>query len=351
MKNIQSLSVGFTYDLKDDYLAMGLTPEEAAEFDVQETIDAIFTTLQRRGYRVEKIGGARSLIRRLEQGCRWDLVFNICEGVKGIGREAQVPAILDVYNIPYVFSDVLVLSLTLHKGMTKSIIRDRGIPTAPFLVAKSLMDLNDHNLQYPLFVKPVAEGTGKGIGPDSRVFNSRQLRKAVKDRIKQFDQGVLIEEFLPGREFTAGIVGTGKDAKIIGVMEVIYRAHESTGIYSYENKANYEHFIDYSIPEKEVYDACSKVALASWNALDCRDGGRIDLRMDAMGVPNFIEVNPLAGLNPLHSDLPILARKKGISYSRLLGMIMNAATERILTKQTIQTIQTVKKHEHHYNIS
>lgn len=348
MKNIQLLSVGFTYDLKDDYLAMGFSPEEAAEFDVQETIDAIFTTLQERGYRVEKIGGVRSLIRRLEQGCRWDLVFNICEGIKGIGREAQVPAILDVYNIPYVFSDALVLALTLHKGMTKSIIRDMGIPTAPFLVAKSLMDLNDHKLQYPLFVKPVAEGTGKGIGPDSKVLNHRQLRKAVKDRLKQFDQGLLIEEFLPGREFTAGIVGTGKDAKVIGVMEVIYRAHESTGIYSYENKANYEHFIDYSIPEKEVYDACSKVALASWNALDCRDGGRIDLRMDAMGVPNFIEVNPLAGLNPLHSDLPILARKKGISYSRLLGMIMNSATERILTKETIQT---VKKHEYHYNIS
>ena len=348
MKNRQLLSVGFTYDLKDDYLAMDFTPEEAAEFDVQETIDAIFTTLQRQGYRVEKIGGARSLIRRLEQGCRWDLVFNICEGAKGIGREAQVPAILDIYNIPYVFSDVLVLGLTLHKGMTKSIIRDMGIPTAPFMVAKSLMDLKDHKLQYPLFVKPVAEGTGKGIGPDSRVYNSRQLRKAVKDRIKQFDQGVLIEEYLPGREFTAGIVGTGKDAKVIGVMEVIYRAHESTGIYSYENKANYEHFIDYSIPEKEVYEACRKVALASWNALDCRDGGRIDLRMDAMGVPNFIEVNPLAGLNPLHSDLPILARKKGISYSRLLGMIMNAASKRILTKQPIQTVQ---KHEHHYNIS
>ncbi len=333
MKNKQSLSVGFTYDLKDEYLAMGFSPEQAAEFDVPETIDGIFNALTHSGYRVEKIGNVHALIKRLVNGDRWDMVLNICEGVTGFGREAQVPALLDVYNIPYVFSDVLVLTLTLHKGMTKSIMRDRGIPTAPFLVVNSMEDLQDINLRFPLFVKPVAEGTGKGIGPDSRTSNSEELHKVVRDRLDRFEQGLLIEEFLPGREFTAGIVGTGKSAKVIGIMEVLFRPNESSGIYSYENKANYENFIAYALPEKEAYDACSKVALASWKALGCRDGGRVDLRMDAMGVPNFIEVNPLAGLNPLHSDLPILARKTGISYIRLLEMIMESAIERIFAKQ------------------
>lgn len=330
MKNKpEKITIGFTYDLKHDYLAQGFTPEQAAEFDVPETIEGINDALVSMGYNVDKIGNVKSLMHRLYKGDRWDLVFNICEGVHGLGREAQVPAILDVYDIPYVFSDVMVLSLTLHKGMTKHIIRDNGIPTAPFLVAHSLDCVENHSLKYPLFVKPVAEGTGKGIEQDSKVTDHRQLIRVAMDRFHRFGQHLLVEEFLPGREFTVGITGTGEDARVLGLMEVQYKSHEVSGIYSYQNKAHYEDFVNYTLPDKTIYDACSKVALDAWNALGCRDGGRVDLRMNAEGIPNFIEVNPLAGLNPIHSDLPILARKSGISYKELLQKIMNSALQRI----------------------
>jgi D-alanine-D-alanine ligase len=328
LKIRNNLSVGFTYDLKQDYLNMGFTAEEAAEFDAPETIEGIQNALTELGFSVDRIGNVRSLIQRLQQGDRWDIVFNICEGVKGTGREAQVPAVLDVYDIPFVFSGVLVLALTLHKGFTKNIIRDNGIPTAPFFVVNTLDDIDSHNLTFPLFVKPVAEGTGKGIEPDSKVYNQDDLRRVAKKRLERFGQSLLVEEFLPGREFTAGITGSGKDAVVVGMMEVVYRAHEESKVYSYVNKAHYEKFIDYIVPEKQIWDACSKVALESWKALECLDGGRIDIRMDKNGVPNFIEVNPLAGLNPIHSDLPILAEKAGISYKTLIAQIMDSALER-----------------------
>jgi D-alanine-D-alanine ligase len=256
--------VGFTYDLKDEYISAGYSPEEAAEFDTPETIDGITNALTELGYKVLKIGNAKNLIHKLAKGETWDIIFNICEGLNGIGREAQIPAILDLYNVPYVFSDVLVLSLTLHKGMTKHIIRDNQIPTASFIVAESVDDLNIHRLQFPLFVKPVAEGTGKGIGPDSKVYNQEQLVNAVSDRITRFGQSVLVEEFLPGREFTVGITGTGNDAQVIGMMEVIFNSEEKTGIYSYHNKAHYEDYIEYTVPEKAVYEMCSDVALKAW---------------------------------------------------------------------------------------
>jgi D-alanine-D-alanine ligase len=324
-----NIRIGFTYDLKDDYLKLGFSPEEAAEFDTRETIEGISATLEELGFEVDNIGNVKSLITRLLKGESWDIVFNICEGVFGIGREAQVPAILDVYNIPYVFSDVLVLSLTLHKGLTKNIIRDNGIPTAAFIVADHSDDLLSHNLEFPLFVKPVAEGTGKGIAEDSKVYNQTQLLEVASDRIRRFGQSVLVESFLPGREFTVGIAGTGNEARVVGMMEVIYKPGETSGIYSYQNKAHYEDYIEYTVPEQSVYNACSNVALKAWKALGCRDGGRIDLRMDAYGVPNFIEVNPLAGLNPVHSDLPILAYKAGITYKQLIKMIMDSALARL----------------------
>ncbi len=319
------LIIGFTYDLKDHYVMQGFSAEDIAEFDTMETIDGINDALVGLGYQVVRVGNVHFLLERLAKGERWDLVFNICEGIRGIGREAQVPAILDVYNIPYVFSDVMVLSLTLHKAMTKHVIRDKGIPTAPFFVVSAMEQLHDHDLKYPLFVKPVAEGTGKGIDADSKVDNKDQLLKVVKDRLQRYGQSVLVEEFLPGREFTVGIIGTGISSRVIGMMEVGYKNHETSGIYSYHNKAQYEDFVEYTVPESAIYNSCSAVALESWKALGCRDGGRVDIRLNIDGVPNFMEVNPLAGLNPVHSDLPILAAKYGINYQTLIEMIMNSA--------------------------
>lgn len=322
------MKVGIAYDLKSDYIADGFTEEEAAEFDNEETIEGIETALKLNGYRTQRIGNVRSLLSLLHNGKKWDIVFNICEGYYGIGREAQVPAILDIYNIPYTFSDVLVNSLTLHKGMTKRVIRDIKVPTADFVIIEDEEDINNIDLPFPLFVKPVAEGTGKGIDPTSKVTTVAELKKSCIERLKKYKQPVLVETFLPGREFTVGIVGTGKESETVGIMEVCFRENERSKIYSYNSKKNYQDLIDYEFPEDDLARICKETAVAAWRGLGCRDGGRIDLRLDKDGIPNFIEVNPLAGLNPIHSDLPILCRVAGISYNELIGKIMTSALKR-----------------------
>ncbi len=324
------MRVGITYDLKSDYLAEGYTEEEAAEFDSEETIAGIENALIVNGFQPERIGNVKSLINLLINGKRWDIVFNICEGMYGIGREAQVPAVLDIYNIPYTFSDVLVNSLTLHKGLTKRVIRDLGIPTADFAIVETETDIDKIDLPFPLFAKPIAEGTGKGITLNSKITNSDDLKKVCIERLAQYKQAVLVETFLPGREFTVGIIGTGEESETVGIIEVCFRENKASKIYSYHSKANYLQLIDYTVPEKEITDVCYKIALASWKGLGCKDGGRIDLRMDKNGVPNFIEVNPLAGLNPIHSDLPILSRMAGISYEELIRRIMKSAIKRLI---------------------
>lgn len=325
-QNIRKMTVGLTYDLRSEYLKMGYSMEETAEFDSEDTILAIENTLHDIGFRTDRIGSAMQLIDRLCQGDRWNLVFNIAEGMYGIGREAQVPAILDVYNIPYTFSDPLVLALSLHKGMTKRVIRDLGIPTPNFSILYDLEDIHKISLAYPLFAKPIAEGTGKGITSDSQIENQDKLLKVCRDLFDKFNQPILIEEFLPGREFTVGIIGTGKNSEVLGkVMEVNFLNEAKNGIYSYYNKANYEETINYNLISSEIAEEIQTIALAAWRGLNCRDAGRIDIRCDKYGKPYFLEVNPLAGLNPNHSDLPIICRLSQIPYKTLINKIINSA--------------------------
>lgn len=321
--------VGLTYDLREDYLAAGYGLEETAEFDKPETIEALDEALRQIGYDVVRIGNVKALAERLVQGERWDLVFNIAEGLRGIGRESQVPTLLEAYDIPFTFSDPMVLSLSLHKGMSKHALRSLGVPTPDFQVVEELSDLDDFNLPFPVFAKPVAEGTGKGISGDSRVTSTTKLREVVERLLSTFDQPVLLERYLPGREFTVGIAGTGKKARVLGVMEVILLANAEQSAYSYENKENWRGRIDYApVDDSEAREAAA-VALAAWRGLGCRDGGRIDIRSDENNRPHFIEVNPLAGLNPIDSDLPMLCRFSGISYLDLIGQIMDSAMERV----------------------
>ena len=323
------IRVGMTYDLRTDYLKEGYTEEQTAEFDQPATIDAIEETLGSLGYRTERIGHVRALAKRLVAGDRWDLVFNIAEGLKGYGRESQVPCLLEAYDIPYVFSDPLVLSLTLHKAMAKRVIRDLGIPTPDFAVVEEPGDLADVRLPFPLFVKPISEGTGKGIDAKSIVRDRGELEVRCRLLLETFAQPVLVETYLAGREFTVGIVGTGRKAQVIAVMEVLLRENAEKGVYSLVNKEYCEQFVDYTLVTGEEAERVSAVALASWRGLECRDGGRLDIRADASGIPHFLEVNPLAGLHPTHSDLPILSALAGVSYRDLLGMIMSSAEERI----------------------
>ena len=322
------MNIGITYDLRDDYLLKGYTEEETAEFDKRDTIEAIEESIRSLGHGTDLIGNIQSLTARLAVGDRWEMVFNIAEGLRGFGREAQVPALLDAYDIPYTFSDPLVLSLTLHKGMTKHVIRDLGIPTPDFFVVESEADISGVDLSLPLFAKPVAEGTGKGINAASLIVDRHELKTACLHLLRTFGQPVLVEEFLPGREFTVGIVGTGKNAHAIGVMEVVLKRSAEPGAYSYWNKENYENHVEYQLVSDSMARKAVDVALASWRGLGCRDAGRIDLRADTFGVPNFIEVNPLAGLNPVHSDLCIIAARKGMSYHSLIEAILSSAFAR-----------------------
>ena len=323
------MKVGLTYDLRSDYLKEGYSDEETAEFDKESTVEDIEKALHYLGYETERIGHFKALVRRISSGDRWDIVFNICEGMFGIGREAQVPALLDAYNIPYTFSDPLVLALTLHKGMTKHVIRDCGIPTPDFFIAEIEKDLHDVHLPYPLFVKPNSEGSGKGIGYNSKVNNPDELRETCIQQWESTAQPLLIEAFLPGREFTTGVLGTGEESFSPGSMEVLFNSSAREKIYSYDIKTNYEQYVSYALPEKEIAEKCSELALKAWKALGCRDAGRVDIRVDRNGIPNFIEVNPLAGLNEITSDLPILARMNGYDYNFIIKTIMDSAIKRI----------------------
>ena len=321
-------NIGITYDLRDDYLAAGYSKEETAEFDRVDTIDALEGSLLEYGYSVQRIGNIRALVDRLAAGERWDMVFNIAEGLHGFGREAQIPALLEAYRIPYTFSDSLVLSLTLHKGMTKDVVRALGIPTPDFFVLHTLDDLPLVQLPFPLFAKPVAEGTGKGINAASRISSPADLEVICRQLLEKFDQPVLVETYLPGREFTVGIVGTGPGAVVLGVAEVLLKDNAEQNAYSYVNKERYAELVEYRLVDDEAAGRAAEIALAAWRGLGCRDGGRVDLRADAAGQPCFIEVNPLAGLHPRHSDLPIICTLKGISYHQLTGFIMDSAWKR-----------------------
>jgi D-alanine-D-alanine ligase len=329
------LRTGITYDLRDDYIAEGYNEEETAEFDRADTIDAIEQTLQDLGYLTDRIGNIKSLVKRLACGDRWDIVFNIAEGIEGFGREAQVPTVLDVYNIPYTFSDPLLLSLTLHKGMTKHVIRDLGIPTPDFVVVHEENDIDKISLPFPLFAKPVAEGTSKGIDTASKITSRKQLSFVCRSLLSTFRQPVLVERFLPGREFTVGIVGTGKDAVALGVMEVHLKDDAEKGVYSYLNKENCEELVEYRLASDSMSLTARETALAAWRGLGCKDAGRVDFRADQKGLPHFLEINPLAGLHPDHSDLPIICKLAGITYHKLINMIMESARKRIQDTYTI----------------
>jgi D-alanine-D-alanine ligase len=321
--------IGFTYDLRDDYLREGLNEEEAAELDVPETIDAIAATLASLGHAVDRIGGIANLTARLAAGDRWDLVFNYAEGLYGFAREAQVPALLDAFRIPYTFSDGLVFALTLHKGMAKHVVRGLGVPTPDFAVVSNEEEAASVAIPFPLFVKPVAGGSSIGISAASHVEDRSALAATARDLVARFRQPVLVETFLPGRELTIGIVGTGARARVLGVMEVVFTADAEPYGYSYLNKKHVH--ARYRIVDDRAAEEAARLALRAWNGLGCRDSGRVDCRCDAGGHPQFLEVNPLAGLHPELGDLVILAGLVGVPYGELIGSIVASASERLLT--------------------
>ena len=242
-------------------------------------------------------------MQRLAAGERWDLVFNICEGLKGLARESQVPAILEVYDIAYTFGDPLVMALCLHKGLAKMVVEQAGLPTP-----KSHVVLNRWTI--------VSSCAGLGlsavcqaVGGRNREGHHARLADHVTERTgptsagsccEQFRQPVLVEEYLPGREFTVGLLGTGENARVLGTLEIVLLEQAEPGVYSYVNKEKCEELVEYRQvgPDDAEVRVAEQVALAAWKALGGRDAGRLDLRSDAQGVPHFMEANPLAGMHP-----------------------------------------------------
>jgi len=299
--------------------------EDTAEFDKQDTVDAIEGALKAMGFETEPVGNCFQLIEALSAGKRWDLVFNIAEGLYGDGRESVVPAILDQYRIPYVFSGPVIMGISLNKHLTRLIVSAAGVPVSPGMLISNRKDLDKCNLEYPLFIKPVSEGTGKGITEKSLVRNKKELREMAAYLLGRFNQPALVEEYLPGREFTVGIVGSGDGATAIGGMEIECRDNLP---YSVEFKENYQIYCKYTPMPGDFADECKRVALDVWKALGGVDAGRVDVKADRNGRICFMEVNPLAGLHPVHSDLPILSRMAGIEYQQLIALIVNSSIKR-----------------------
>ncbi len=322
------MRVGLAYDLRREYEALGLAGEAVAEFDSEATIEALEEALEALGHVIDRIGSIRALTGRLAHGERWDLVFNIAEGLAGRSREAQVPALLEAFGIAYTFSDPLVMAATLDKAVAKRLVRDAGVPTAPFALVSHGAEADAVDLPYPLFVKPVAEGTGKGVSPRSKVTSPGELRSLCTELIARYAQPVLVETYLPGRELTVGILGTGEAAWVLGTLEIELLDGAEPDIYSYQNKERSEELVRYRLVRDATAREAARVALEAYRALGLADAGRIDLRCDSTGAPLFLEANALPGLHPTHSDLPILASHVGMGYGELIATIVDGAIAR-----------------------
>ncbi len=309
-----------------------------AEWDTWDTINAVKDALECYND-VTLIEADSTALEKLKEK-KPDIVFNISEGFNGVSREAQIPAILDMLQIPYSGSDPLTLSTCLDKARTKEILSYHKIPNSKFFVAESLNQTAHHGLNYPLMVKPVSEGSSKGIFLSSFVKNDKELKKEVERILSEYGQAALIEEFLPGREFTVAIIGNGSEAEALPIVEINYEEFPDgfIPIYSYEAKW----ILDTKENPLEVFTCPAKInsklegkiktaALNAYHVLRCRDWSRIDVRLDAAREPNIIEVNPLPGILPdvkENSCFPKAARTAGLGYNDMINKVLYVAAKR-----------------------
>lgn len=322
-------------------------PDETVEYDREETVEAILAALRTAGHRATFLNGDVTLIDTLRQ-TRPDICFNICEGLHGDSREAQVPALLEMLGIPYTGSRVLANAISLDKTITKRLWRDRGLPTVPFQVFSDIESTLRSTLRFPLFVKPLREGSGKGVGPSSIVQTPQDLRDQVQRILQDYHQPALVESFLPGREFTVGVIGNHSNAKrranpdlygndgfhYFPVLEIDPNVGAGRGVYGAQAKLISPgedgaplYLCPADIPpalQKEMY-RLTRSAFLSIGAADC---SRVDFRLNAEGEPILVEINTLPGLNPQVSDMCIIARAEGLAYDVLINEILNLALER-----------------------
>ncbi|MBU0506338.1 MAG: ATP-grasp domain-containing protein [bacterium] len=334
-KRKRAYKVGLTYNLKRIPTDNNGEQDQDAEYDSIETIDAIAGAIESYGHEVLKLEATSDFPSKIDR-LELDFVFNIAEGLQGRNRESQIPAILELFNIPYVGSDPATLSISLDKALAKRMVREAGIATPNFALLRTGKERLPKNLRYPVILKPAFEGSSKGVMPFNVVKDEAILREVTKELISKYQQPVLAEEFLPGREFTIGLLGEIRP-KTLPVMEIVFKnTKEEYHVYSYTHKQAFNPSVGYDIPAKidmALQKNLERVAKNVFTALGCRDVARVDLRLDHQGVINFIECNPLPGLTPDWSDLCLAAKAAGMDYRALIGEIMAPAIKRVKQKE------------------
>ncbi|MCC7440383.1 MAG: ATP-grasp domain-containing protein [Bdellovibrionales bacterium] len=336
-KSRKGLRVGFSYNEKRITPGHDPSTDTEAEYDSPKTLDSIRNAIRAMGHEVVDLEATAELASVLPTA-DVDVVFNIAEGIKGRNRESQVPALLELLDIPYTGSDPATLALTLDKGLAKRIVRDMGVRTPAFFSMSSGKAKIPQNLRYPLIGKPVAEGSSKGVMPASVVKNEAELRALAEEITKKYRQSALIEEFLPGREFTVALLGESRP-KALPPMEIVFtNPKDEFPVYSYGHKLESNQEVRYEVPAKVDPQLLRKIehaARAAFLALGCRDVARVDLRLDADGEVNFIECNPLPGLTPGWSDLCLISDSAGIPYQTLIHEILSPAIRRFKEKKKL----------------
>ncbi len=309
-----------------------------AEWDTWDTIHAVENAIALR-HDVTLIEANEEMFSAL-CALRPELVFNIAEGMYGLSRESQVPAMLEFLQIPYTGSDPITLGICLDKARAKEILSYYKIPNAPFARISALHQLPSLSLSYPMIVKPIGEGSSKGIYSSSFVTSETELKNEVERILTDYHQEVLIEEFLPGREFTVAILGNGDEAKALPIVEISYTdfPDDFVKLYSFEAKwilDTKENPLDvFSCPaniDDTLADRIREICLRTYKILNCRDWSRIDVRLDKYGEPNIIEINPLPGILPdpkENSCYPKAARTAGLSYDEMILAVVESARRR-----------------------
>lgn len=324
------LTVGFTFNVKRVKPDARGERDEEAEYDAPEVLEAVSEAIAAQDCDVVPLEATADLPARLAAS-HLDVVFNIAEGIGGRNRESQVPALLEMLGIPYTGSDPVALALSLDKALAKRIVASHSIRTPRFFLMETPKQRLPEELRFPLIVKPVAEGSSKGVLAASIVQDEPSLRSVAATAIVKYRQPALVEEYLPGREFTVALLGYPQ-ARVLPPMEVLFLDRsDPVPVYSFDTKLKPNGKIGYRVPAELSPDKLAnllEIARVSFAALGCRDVARIDFRMDAKGEINFLECNPLPGLTPGWSDLVLIAEAVGISYPLLIGEILSCAVQR-----------------------
>ncbi len=309
-----------------------------AEWDTMETVNAVRTALEER-CAVEMIEANEEAFEKFRNGT-FDFVFNIAEGLHGVSRESQIPAMLELLQIPYLGSDPLTLALCLDKARAKEILGYNGIATPAFSVIRSIDELDDVRLRFPSIVKPLHEGSSKGIYDSCVVRNTDELEREVRAVFGVYQEPALIEEFLGGREFTVALMGNDGDVEVLPIVEIRFDALPAGAnpIYSYEAKWVWDSrdtpLKIFECPARLAPDLKSEIesmCKAAYAILRCRDWARIDIRCDAAGTPHILELNPLPGILPKPEDnscFPKAARAAGMSYNQLINRVLDISLGR-----------------------